>query len=472
MSFDKSRRYIGITLACFACSFLVNICEGTKKVGENPKKPAHPWNVILITISSLRADHISCFGYKRNTTPNFDAFARANILFESAFATSSWMMPAYGSIITSLYPGFHQATHIDKQLAEKAYTLAEILAEHGYLCIGFCCNPRLVAEKGFAQGFDFYDDYSVEIMLKSVAFEDNSETDINKVRTNDIINANAIRWLQNNNREPFFLFVHFYDNHWDYLPPAPFDKLYDPNYQGPIDGTEIAREPLFSNVPPEGDLEHIIALYDGEIRQTDEDLGRLLRFLQQQGFMSRSIVVVMGDHGEQFYEHGHTSHHGVFDEMIHIPLAISIPGLKGHKTIGSLVSGVDILPSILDFLGLPGRKEFQGRSFKPLIENRQQKINDYVFVEYTGNAVPDTYAVRSERYKVLWQNGCFSAYDLFEDPSEQRKIHPDDFTGEMAILQKTLQKWKEMAGTESTQNLQGRWEIFLSGVPKIRRVAN
>lgn len=414
-----------------------NINAGELQTSEPPK------NVILITISTLRADHVSCLGCERDTTPNFDDFGEENVLFRNAFATSGWMMPAHGSIFTSLYPSLHGATHINKSLGDEHYTLAEILRDNGYYCVGFCCNPRLDQEHGFAQGFDIYDDYSVSMILHSLAFGNEGTFDINKQRTNALINDAAIRWLQNNTHEPFFMFIHYYDNHWDYLPPSPYYDLYDPDYDGPIDGTEIAREPLFSNPPSEKDIQHIIALYDGEVKQTDNDLGEMLKVLKDRGILDDSIVIILGDHGEQFYEHGHTSHHGVYEELIHIPLAVSIPGMQAKgKIVDSLVSQVDILPTILDYLQIPVPDGCQGKSFKPVIEGRVGAVNEFVFAEYTGGAAPDSYAVRSTQYKYCQIAGIEPfAYDLVIDPDEQKKIGFDDFSQEVRLIKKHLKEW-------------------------------
>ncbi len=415
-----------------------NINAGELQTSEPPK------NVILITISTLRADHVSCLGCERDTTPNFDDFGEENILFRNVFATSGWMMPAHGSIFTSLYPSVHGATHINKSLGDEHYTLAEILSNNGYYCVGFCCNPRLDQEHGFAQGFDIYDDYSVSMILQSLALGNEGTFDINKQRTNALINDAAIRWLQNNTHKPFFMFVHYYDNHWDYLPPSPYYNLYDPDYDGPIDGTEIAREPLFSNPPGERDIQHIIALYDGEVKQTDNDLGEMLKVLKDRGILDNSIVIILGDHGEQFYEHGHTSHHGVFEELIHIPLAVSIPGTqpKGKgQIVDSLVSQVDILPTILDYLQIPVPDGCQGKSFKPVIEGQVGAVNEFVFAEYTGGAAPDTYAVRSARYHFCQEAGSEPfAYDLAKDPLEQNKILSNDFPTYIRLLEKRLKE--------------------------------
>lgn len=400
-------------------------------------------NVILITISTLRADHVDCLGYERHTTPSFDEFAKENVLFRSAFSTSGWTMPAHGSIFTSLYPSRHGATHIDKRLDDEHYTLAEILRDKGYYCVGFCCNPRLDQEHGFAQGFDLYDDYSVSIMLNSLTFGNEEALDINKQRTNALINDAAIRWLQNNTHKPFFMFIHYYDNHWDYLPTKPYAQLYDPEYDGPIDGTEIAREPLFSNPPNQKDIRHMIALYDGEVKQTDNDLGEMLKALKDKNLLDNSVVIIMGDHGEQFYEHGHTSHQGVYEELIHIPLTISVPEARlGGRVIDSLVSQVDILPTILDYLEINVPDACCGKSLKPLIEARAEKVNDFIFTEYAGGAVPDIFAVRSAHYKYCQEAKKESyAYDLAKDPGEQNMIIPEYFPDEVKLLEKNLRKF-------------------------------
>jgi len=389
-------------------------------------------NVILITISSLRADHVSSLGYDRQTTPNFDKFAKENILFTNAFATSSWQMPAIGSIFTSLYPTEHGATHINNKLSRKVQNMAGLLKENGFYTAGFSCNPRLSADCGFDQGFDFYDDYSVSMMLSSMLFDQEDSFDINKRRTNDLVNDAVVRWLQNNSQKPFFLFVHYYDNHWDYLPPQPYSTLYyDPDFIDDIDGTEIAREPLYSNKPSDEDVYHIVALYDGEVRQTDSDLGELLSFLEKEGRYEDSIVIVMADHGEQFYEHGHTSHHGIFDELIRVPLAISVPDVNTRGTIDAFVSGVDIMPTILDYAGVSVPDQCRGQSLKAMAKGKPGGVRDFVFVEYTGGAVPDCFGVRFSKYKFIRQEEKIFAYDLEADPAEQKKIYKDDFSSRM-----------------------------------------
>jgi len=388
-------------------------------------------NVILITISSLRADHVSGLGYDRQTTPNFDRFAKDNVLFTNAFATSSWQMSAVGSIFTSLYPSQHGATHINSKLSQKVQTLASVLKENNFYTAGFGCNPRLVSDYGFDKGFDFYDDYSVSMMLTSMSFGQTDSVDINKRRTNDLVNDAVVGWLQKNTHKPFFLSVHYYDNHWDYLPLAPYDTLFDPDYTGGIDGAEIAREPLYSNVPSDRDVKHIIALYDGQVRQTDQDLGELLDFLKEQGRFRDSVIIVMGDHGEQFYEHGHTSHHGIFDELIHVPLALSVPDVNTSGTIEAFASGVDIMPTILDYTSVPLSSQCRGQTLRGMVKGQPGSEKDFVLVEYTGGAVPDCFGARFKKYKFIREKGDVFAYNLETDPLEQKKIYKDGFTAEM-----------------------------------------
>lgn len=402
-----------------------------------------PPNVILITLSSLRADHVGHLGYDRNTTPHLDAFARHNTSFTSAFATSGWMMPAHASILTGLYPKDHRVTHVSHTLADSFTTFPEVLSNRGYICAGFCCNPRLSSKAGFDQGFDLYDDYSVTLHLENMFLDAPNDLDINTHRTNELINDAAIGWLKRNTHHPFFLFVHYYDNHWDYLPPSPHNQRFDPNYTGEITGHQIAREPLFSNPPVDADIEHLIALYDGEVYQTDQDLGELLEALEQMDLISNSLIIITADHGEQFYEHGYTSHHGIFEELIHIPLVISVPHQKNSpKTIDALTSQVDIAPTILNYLNLPPLNQGTGISLKPLIDSKKNTHRNVIYAQYSGGAAARATAIRSSSHKVYHLPDQSSyGYDLTKDPAEQNKIAPDAFTEPLLKLHQKLQKW-------------------------------
>ena len=200
----------------------------------------------------------------------------------------------------------------------------------------------------------------------------------------------------------------------------------------------ITKEPLYSNPPEEKDVQHILALYDGEIKQTDNDLGNMLALLKEKGLFENSIIIIMGDHGEQFYDHGNTNHHGLYEELIHIPLAISIPQAQ-TKEIDSLFSQMDIMPTILDYLDIEIPKQCKGKSVLPVIEGQQDSIQDYLFLEYTGGAIPDLFAARSMKYKCLKDDqGNYFAYDLENDPEEKKKIKPQNFNDEINKLKEYL----------------------------------
>ena len=396
-------------------------------------------NLILISISTLRYDHCSMAGYHRNTTEAFDKFASENIYFTNAFATSSWSMPATGSVFTSEYPSQHGAKDIYAKLNNDNYTLAEVLTDNQYYCAGFCCNHRLTADAGFSQGFDLYDDYTAEIMLESIS-DSNEPFDISYYRTNDLINKAAIRWLNNNSHQPFFLFVHYFDNHIPYLPQRPYDELYTEGYKSAIDFTRVHREPLHSNRPADNDLDYLIALYDGQVKQTDDDLGLLLKYITDANLAENSVIIVMGDHGEQFYDHGRSSHHDIYDELVHVPLAMSLPAGKSKK-IDALVSTTDIMPTILDLLEIQIPTKLEGRTMLPVISGQAETLHDFIFIEYTGQAIKDKYAFRTDRLKYVFTEDQQYIYDLVNDPAEQIKILAENFDDKTKKQQQVFIKY-------------------------------
>ena len=375
----------------------------------------------MVTINSLRAD-------RAEAMPFFEKFADENVRFSNMYATSGWMMPANGSVFTGLYPKGHGATHINKALDANSVTLAKVLKGNGYMTAGFCCNPRLSSSYGFAQGFDYYDDFTVDVILGNMAF-DGEKVDINKNRTNDIINDCARGWLGKNYDKKFFMFVHYYDCHWDYLPTEKYRKQFCGDYDGEITGREIAREPLYSNPPSERDIEQIVNLYNAEVRQSDDDLKELMDYVSELGLMDNTVVLVLGDHGEQFYEHGHTSHHGVYEELVRVPMAMAVTEVNEPVDVSCIVSSVDILPSVLDYLGVEFDGKVDGYSFKDVVDGNSAKVRDYAFVEYTGGAMEDCFAVISnDGYKYYETSDGFKAvYDLKNDGLEQRPIEDANF---------------------------------------------
>ena len=418
--------------------------------------------MLLIGVETLRADHVSCLGYNRETTPTIDKLAKEGVLFSNAIAASSWTMPAVMSVFTSVYPGVHKTTDYYKKLSDGITTLAEILQENGYVTAGFTANTTLESRHGFCKGFDLYDDFSVDLDsgLNLFGDNDNSGRRVNYTEeTSKSTQRAAIGWLKDNHDKPFFMFVFYVDPHYDYTPPSPFDTIFDANYVGLADGRGIFDEPLKSNRPAQRDLEHIIALYDGEILYTDGYITKLLGKFKEYGILDNSFIILFGDHGEEFYEHGSTIHGDtLYNEVIHVPMIFRWPSaIPEDKQSSVLVSQVDIVPTILDYLDVEYDGFVQGISLKGLIEGNRKIPHDIVYseVSLSGNRI--FAAAMSKDYKFILDlnTGKKELFDINDDPYEQVNIYMEKSKDGSSALEEHLRLWLENNSRVSAQ-LSGR----------------
>jgi arylsulfatase A-like enzyme len=316
-------------------------CDRPPAEGPSP-------NILLISIDSLRADHLGAYGYDRDTSPEIDRLAREGVRWATAVAPSPWTLPSHVSLFTALPPIAHGVLFDPKALDEETLCLAEVLQANGYATAGFVGGPFLRSLYGLAQGFDVYDDRTVVRPL----FESHQG------RTSPALVGLATDWLEawarRPERPPFFLFLHLWDVHYDYTPPAPFDTLFDPDYEGSITAENFELgEHIHPGMAPR-DLEHVVALYDGEIRYTDGWVGRLLRFLDEQSLAADTIVVVTADHGEEFFEHGAKGHRkNLYDETMRIPLVIRYPGrVPAGRVVDALARLEDVPTTLLALAGI------------------------------------------------------------------------------------------------------------------------
>ena len=227
-------------------------------------------NIILISIDSLRADHLQCYGYQRPTSPAIDALAADAILFERASSQAPWTLPSHASLLTSLYPRSHQATKLNRSLPRRVSTLASELKRAGYNTHAIVSGPFMQRSFGMAQGFDTYD--------QNLAL--GGHTKSHKAITSPRIQRRTSRFLDET-PSPFFLFLHYWDVHHDYIPHAPYDEMFDPDYEGDLPRLGmISSRRVRSGMPPR-DLQHLVALYDGEIRWVDHHIGLLLDELKE-----------------------------------------------------------------------------------------------------------------------------------------------------------------------------------------------
>lgn len=394
--------------ACWATPYMV--------VSGGPRP-----NVLLISLDALRADHLGTYGYIRPTSPTLDSLATRGYLFERAVSQAPWTLPAHASLFTSHYLKSHGITNWQEKLGADAIMLAEVMRFCGYVT-GAIIGGALPPKRGFSQGFDSYD---------SSCFDMASEDPV----TNHCTHQKAVEWLRRRANAPFFLFLHYWDIHDPYIPPAPYDTLFDPDYDGTVDPWETLygwralrqKTPGGARGIAPRDLEHIVALYDGEIAHTDRYLSKLFTELRRLKLHKKTLIIVTSDHGDEFLEHGRTGHgKTLFRELINVPLIWAGPGrTRGGRRIETAVQTVDIMPSILDFLAVPAPPA-AGVSFLPLLRGEDIPSRP-AFSEVVGFSPREgsQYAVVSGGTKVILstQTGRMEAYNLETDPKEK---HPRD----------------------------------------------
>ncbi len=368
-------------------------------------------NVILVSIDTLRQDHVGVYGYERDTTPNIDSFANDAVRFEHAIAMAPSTLPSHASIFTSMIPEHHRAFRsTERPLPDDAVTMAEILFQAGYRTGGFTAGAQMHEKYNVDQGFDVYDSFEQEMTHAS--------------RFSDIVEKGK-RFLDQYGDEQFFLFLHTYEVHTPYTPPREYLQVFDPDYEGDL-GDEISLQYLrsvFENPVrlrvSEKDRRHIVAAYDGEIRNMDAAFGDLLAYLRERDLYENTLIVFTSDHGEEFGERGRHGWHSwtLYDELLTVPLLIKLPGSRyGGQTFGEVARGIDILPTMVDLLDIDTAQPFEGRSLMDRVLNRR---TDVVFAvsqrDYVG-ALPTS--IRTARWKLY--DGAL--YDLAVDPIERRDV--------------------------------------------------
>jgi len=358
---------------------------------EEPKKPT--FNVVLITIDTLRADHVGCYGYKQIKTPNIDSVAADGVRFEHAFTPVPVTLPSHTAILTGTYPmlsGVHDFG--GNKLSPQQVTLATVLKQAGYVTGAVVASAVLDSRFGLNQGFDFYYDHFDFSRLEEANLDEME-------RPGNVVADQALEWLGKNSQKKFFLWMHLYDPHYPYRPPEPYRQ-------------EYAAQP-----------------YDGEIAFADEQVGRLLRFLKDRGLYQNTVIVLSGDHGESLGEHGEKTHgFFIYNATMHVPLIIHLPGKSATQTVSDPVSLVDLMPTVLAATGLDIPSQVQGRSLVPAL--RGEKI-DQDRTLYGETFLPRLHFNWSELRGAENAKYHFidaprpELYDLAKDPGELRNLFPE-----------------------------------------------
>jgi arylsulfatase A-like enzyme len=373
-----------------------------------------------------------------------DRLAREGVLFENTIAESSWTLPTHASLFTGLTSRIHGVWGDRVRLDNSCVTLAEIFKAAGYRTKGLWSGPYLHPVYGFDQGFEegdyegfmdrtYFDNPDFE--FDHPAYQEARKKATDKAHlsvTSPWIADKAIAFLEENREKPFFLFLHFFDVHLFYIPPESIWRRFDPDYT--YEKGKTAKDFFFTRPIREGmdprDLEHVLALYDGEIFFTDKHLGRLLNALTELGLEQKTLVVVTSDHGDEFLEHGGAGHRRtLYDEVIKVPLIYSLPGtIEGGRRVTAQVRHIDIMPTILGFIGLPIPTDILGKDLGDLLRGGSGPTPDLEAVARLGPGQGRQYTLRNNRYKLVVRRNPkenreeFELFNLFEDPGEQRPL--------------------------------------------------
>jgi arylsulfatase A-like enzyme len=423
-----SNRFRTVSAICLA-TLLFSGCgqEDRPDPADEAKQPpvfaSRSWpNVLLITVDSVRADHLHCYGYARKTSPQIDQLAAEGALFEAAISASPWSLPTHVSMFTSLIASIHGCQDGRHRLPQSHTTLAEVLKSAGFATAGFVSNPYLDRVFGLSQGFDDYVDCG------SAAYAEGASE--NDEMTSPATVAAVQSWLQKNTRRPFFMFVNFWDAHFDYTPPAPFDAKFDPDYAGNLTGAGFMSDPRINPDMAEEDLEHVIALYDGEIAWVDLHVGAVLDAFKAAGLLDSTIVILTSSHGTAFFEHKLKGHrHSLYDETIHVPLIVRWPNrVPAGRRYPEQARSIDIFPTITDLLRMPPLG-VMGRSLAPLFVGRSIDVRGKETAVSEVKLPGDTLAAYRQRdRKTIFsteRNGG-SVFDLTADPGELAALTDPD----------------------------------------------
>lgn len=387
-------------------------------------------NLVFVSFDALQAAHVGSLGYQRDVTPTIDSVARNGISFTRAYSVASWTVPASMTWFTGVYPSEHRMVNKFalytpneqkpaklSELAPNLVTLAAILKKNGYVTGGFTGNAGVSGGFGYEDGFDKY------------------EHELSKFGSFDWSMPRAIKWLDENKSRKFFLFLHGYDCHGQYAPPEGYDfrfveKGYDRRYTGSEIEQETLREEGLANgrlTLRDSDVKFWRAIYDEKIQRADARFKQFLDSFEKLGVSDRTLFVLTSDHGTEVFEHRRVDHgYTLYDEQLHVPLVVKLPGRSEGRSVPHRVSSIDVMPTILDLLDVDAtgmKDQFRGVSLVPAIDGpapNRDCFSETDYREYTFKrsiVSPDGWKLIATLEKKRRE-----LYDLNADPGEQRNL--------------------------------------------------
>lgn len=372
-----------------------------------------PRRVILFGLDTVAAGHVSWLGYKRKTTAVLDSLANRSVVFTDGHSCSPWTLPSFAAVLSGRLPGVTGADRRNRGLSMHEDMLAEIFRRNGFATAGFVNIPHL-QEAGFFQGVDHQ--WEVQDLPAPQALEQ------------------ARNWIDYNSDQDFFVFIHLFDPHIAYVPPRKWaDKFRAPDYSGLhadkwfLHGGIITRnhyDPAVWAGFGEVEQKQCENLYDAEIAGMDEAIGNFLAWYEEKGLLDDSLIIVFSDHGEEFGQHGRWEHgHSQYEEQIHVPFFIKLPGETGSRRVDGLVATYDTYPTLLELFGFKSETEPSGVSLVPILRGGSADTERRTIAESTLWG-PETKTVVTNRYKYILTvpTGQAELYDLVSDPLETKDI--------------------------------------------------
>ncbi|MFZ5845497.1 MAG: sulfatase [Patescibacteria group bacterium] len=410
-------------------ALLIGFWWQRNKRKETPQVICRGCNVVFVSFDTLRAKNVHALGYPRNTTPNLDKLAKTGFTFNQAMSVAPWTLPSTMSWFTGAYPSQHKVlnkftllpsgeeklTNLG-DLSPSFKTLAEIFRENGYWTGGFTGGAGVDHQFGFNQGFEVYTDEG-----NFAGFRESV--------------PQALNWIKAHKDEKMFVFLHGYDVHGQYVPEGGYDRRFvDFDYQGRLTGSKeeqkelreegLARGSIF--LTPE-DVRFLTALYDEKIQRADSEFGRFIAQYHELGLMEKTIFVITSDHGEELYEHGRIDHgQSLYDELLHVPLIILVPGVPG-KIIETQVRSIDLMPTILELTAISPpesvKKQMAGTSLVPLLRGQKLKLDVFPETDYRYAIFKRSIRTRNNwKYILDLENKLEELYDISSDRNEQDNL--------------------------------------------------
>ena len=382
-------------------------------------------NIVIVTLDTTRADHLGLYGYPRDTSPMLDRFAEQAIVFDRAIVPMATTLPTHTSLFTATQPLEHGVLANSTQggrrfvSAPQLRLFAELARAAGWQTAAFVSGLPLKRGSGLEQGFESFDEPG------------------GKERRAGATTSAAIDWLAAKPRAPFLLWVHYFDAHWPYDPPVPYDTRFttDATIEAVLSARQVPETVSRPNVDGSELTRHSINRYDGELRYQDEQLGVLLSALAARGDWSRTAVLIMGDHGEGLGQHGEAAHGGIWDEQLHVPLVMRVPGERPRR-VTSPIAAVDVIPTLLGRLEAPQLVVLLDQASGQDRLRNETTSQPEILSQDTGRSRgvhEKRSAITTERWKLLHTQRDSGServqlYDLRADPYELNDVagaHPE-----------------------------------------------